>query len=156
MVDDDVDELQQDLRITRIECDEDFRRLLAERLNTRSGYSLREVKRLLTLWQFYFRVLDRTARLTGTASVTRACNLLLLAEIVTRWPAIQARLHRAVGDRRGLQILAAASADELEWARALAKLKLDRPAEAGACKALRDLLSTYDGRAVADLAAELL
>jgi hypothetical protein len=151
-----VDERQQDLRITKLECDERFRRLLTDRLDARPGCSLREIKRLLTLWQFYVRVLDRTSQAIGADAVSRACHLLLLAEIVTRWPAIQSRLHRSIDGRRGLDILAAAAHDDIQWGRSIAKLHLNTAQDASACRALRRVLNEHEGPAVAELAGRLL
>jgi hypothetical protein len=103
--------------------------------------------------------------------VARACHLVILAEIVTRWPALQ-RLHHSIDGKRGLQILAEAASDDARWQAALTTVGLSSPKEEKdedeekegqppathdqALSNLRTLLKEYDGCAVADLAAQLL
>jgi hypothetical protein len=133
-----------------------LRALLRERLLAQPDRSVRESKRLLTVWQFYIRVLDVVDPLTGAAAVDRARTLVVLAEIVTRWPALQHRLHATVDGRRGLRLLAESTSDDVAWGRAVARLGLDRPELATAGRHLRDLLATQDGPAIAALAVKLL
>jgi hypothetical protein len=131
--------------------------LIRQRLAAQPERSAREAKRLLNVWQLYQRVLDLVAPLSDDeAVIERACHLVILAEIVTRWPAMQRRLHRSVDGRSGLQILAAARDDDNEWANALTVTKLDAADYARAVENLRDLLRTYEGPTVADLAARVL
>lgn len=144
--------------------------LIRRRLAAQPQRSAREAKRLLNVWQLYQRLLDRTEPLRDDeALVTRACNLVILAELITRWPALQRRLHQPIGDRRGLQVLAAAAGDDLQWQSALTTVGLDSkssldaqqdqkpsPHHDPALGNLRALLNEHDGRAVADLAARLL
>ena len=132
-----------------------LRELVRERLLAQPERSVRDAKRLLTVWQFYFRVLDLVDPLTGQAAVDRGCRLVTLAEIITRWPAIQHLLHSTVDGHRGLQLLAEATGEHA-WTTAIAQTRLDHPAHATACRHLRDLLSRYDGREVAAIAARLL
>jgi hypothetical protein len=101
-------------------------------------------------------VLDVVDPLTGAAAVDRARMLVVLAEIVTRWPALQHRLHATVDGRRGLRLLAESTSDDVAWGRAVARLGLDRPELATAGRHLRDLLAAHDGPAIAALAAKLL
>jgi hypothetical protein len=131
--------------------------LIRQRLTAQPERSAREAKRLLNVWQLYQRVLDLVDPLShDDAVIERACHLVILAEIVTRWPAMQRRLHQSVDGRTGLQILAAASGDDDEWAKALKVTKLDAADYARAVENLRDLLHTYEGLTVADLAARVL
>jgi hypothetical protein len=90
--------------------------------------------------------------------ITRARNLVVLAEIITRWPALQRRLQAPVDggeDVRGLDRLAAAVPDDIAWARALRAVRLDGPADRFAVGRLRALLGRYDGVLVAELAREV-
>jgi WD40 repeat protein len=130
---------------------------IRQRLAAQPERSAREAKRLLNVWQLYQRVLDLVAPLShDEAVINRACNLVILAEIVTRWPAMQRRLHQSFGGRRGLQILAKASDDDSKWADALRATGLDAADYSRAAENLRDLLRKYEGLAVADLAARVL
>ena len=131
--------------------------LIRERLTAQPERSAREAKRLLNVWQLYQRVLDLVAPLSEDAAVIqRACHLVILAEIVTRWPAMQPRLHQSLDGQRGLQILAAACRDQGDWEKALNATGLDAKEYSGAVKNLRILLCKYEGVAVADLAALVL
>ena len=131
--------------------------LIRQRLTAQPERSAREAKRLLNVWQLYQRVLDLVAPLSDDeAVIERACHLVILAEIVTRWPAMQRRLHQSVDGRSGLQILAATCGDDNKWANALAVTKLDAADYARAAENLRDLLRIYEGPTVADLAARVL
>ena len=132
----------------------ELRELVVHRLRAQPFRSIREAKRLLNVWQLYARILEATAPLTEpAAAIARARELLLVAEIVTRWPALQRALHRRFGDRRGLQVLAGAADDDGGWRDALRQLGIE---DHGAATAnLRALLRGYDGVAIADLAARL-
>ena len=91
------------------------------------------------------------------AVIERACHLVILAEIVTRWPAMQPRLNQSWDGQRGLQILAAACGDDTKWKHALKEIGLDAPDYSPAVTNLQALLRQYEGaRAVADLAARVL
>jgi WD40 repeat protein len=130
------------------------RELLIDRLSAQHNRSIREAKRLINVWQFYARMLEVVDPLTEPyAAIARARHLIVLAEIVTRWPALQRHLHRHVDGRCGLQLLAASAADTGDWQEAATILGLsDQTALTG----LRTLLRDYEGRAVADLAARLM
>jgi hypothetical protein len=137
--------------------------LIEQRILAQHQRSAREAKRLLNVWQLYQRLLYRTAPMRDDdALVLRACRLLILAEIITRWPALQGQLHMPIQGRRGLQMLAAAADDDTRWSEAIAIVGLTRPdsGETGphdrALVDLRSLLSAYDGPSIADLAATVL
>ena len=131
--------------------------LMRERLTAQPDRSAREAKRLLNVWQLYQRVMDIVAPLRDDEEVVRrACQLVILAEIITRWPALQQQLNQPKGGQRGLQILAAACEDDNLWTIALKETGLERVQYAGAAASLRDLLRDYDGVAVASLAARVL
>jgi WD40 repeat protein len=131
--------------------------LIRQRLASQSERSAREAKRLLNVWQLYQRVMDLVAPLShDEAVIERACHLVILAEIVTRWPAMQHRLHQSLSGRRGLQILAAACEDDTDWANALKETGLDATNYSPAVENLRDLLRKSEGMTVADLAARVL
>jgi WD40 repeat protein len=131
--------------------------LIGQRLAAQPERSPREAKRLLNVWQLYQRLLDIIAPLRDDeAVVDRACNLVILAEIITRWPSLQPQLHQSCNGQRGLQILASACTDDLEWKNALAVVGLDRDEHVRAVANLRELLRTWNGPRVADLAAQVL
>jgi WD40 repeat protein len=131
--------------------------LIRQRLADQPERSAREAKRLLNVWQLYQRVLDLDAPLShDDAIIERACHLVILAEIVTRWPALQRRLHQSLDGRRGLQILATACDEDSKWADALTVTGLSAAEYSRAVENLRSLLRSYEGRAVADLAARVL
>ena len=141
-------------RIGALERQPEIITLIRQRLIAQPERSAREAKRLLNVWQLYQRVLDLVAPLShDDAVITRACHLVILAEIVTRWPAMQRRLHQSFDGQRGLQILAEVCDDDGKWADALIKLGLDATE---AAENLRDLLRKCEGTAVADLAARVL
>ena len=144
-------------RMGSLERQPEILALIQQRLTAQSERSAREAKRLLNVWQLYQRVLDLVAPLRDDeAVVVRACHLVILAEIVTRWPALQRQLHQSLDGRAGLQILAAASDDDTEWKDALTFVGLNTGEHARAIGNLRELLRAYDGVKVADLAAQVL
>jgi WD40 repeat protein len=131
--------------------------LLRARLAAQPQRSAREAKRLLNVWQFYQRLFDRLDPLNDDDDqVERACRIVVLAEIVTRWPALQRRLHQVREGKRILQLLAKAADDDAEWGHSLHRAGLHQPADTTAVADLRTLLRAYDGIAVADLAARAL
>ncbi|WP_199442328.1 P-loop NTPase fold protein [Umezawaea beigongshangensis] len=138
--------------VVAIERHPRVREHLHRRLAAQSEHSVREEKRLVTLWQFYLRVL---AVRDEDALVEQGCHLVALAEIVTRWPAYQQRLHARYDGERGLAVLVGAVGDDVAWSRALAKLGLTRADERAAAN-LRALLLDCDAHAVALLADRLL
>jgi hypothetical protein len=114
---------------------------MRQRLLARPDRSAREAKRLLNVWQLYQRVLDLVAPLShDEAVIERACHLVILAEIVTRWPAMQPRLNQSRDGQRGLQILAAACGDDSKWKHALKETGLDAPDYSSAVTNLQALL----------------
>jgi WD40 repeat protein len=133
------------------------RATLIRRLAAQPDRSLREAKRLINLWQLYARLSsppDPEAQ--PTAAIRHAEHLVLLAEIVTRWPALQRALHRRVDDRRGLRILADCARDDARWHGAVQQLDINPTTHHRALNNLRLLLQEHDGPAVAQLADRLL
>ena len=130
--------------------------LIVERLIGQHEPTIRESKRLLNVWQLYERVLSAVEPLPPSADLHRAQLLVLVAEIVTRWPALQRSLHRRVAGRSGLQNLAGAVDDDERWRQAVESLRLGASEHERALVNLRGLLQRYDGRAVADLASLVL
>ncbi|MFC0105135.1 P-loop NTPase fold protein [Kibdelosporangium aridum] len=130
-----------------LEHDEDIRKLLAERLKEQSGLSVRETKRILTIWQYYVRVL---IRLDPGNLAEHARHLVILAEIIARWPAAQRAVHRRFDGNHGLTLLASADGD-WEWAKAVRRVGLDHKCADG----IRALLDRYDGERVASVAERL-
>jgi hypothetical protein len=135
------------------------RELIAERFSAQPDRSVREAMRQLNLCQFYERVLAALA--DGPADdpsdeVGRSRHLVILAEIISRWPSLQRHLHRRREEGTGLQALASAAVDDRAWADAVHAVVPDAKAHGHALAALRDLLIRYEGREVAALAARLL
>ena len=131
--------------------------LMTQRLINQPERSAREAKRMLNVWQLYQRVLDLSKPMPNEEEVVqRACHLVILAEIVTRWPALQRQLHGSFNGVRGLQVLAEACYDDEKWTTALAIVGLDEKEHSKAVTTIRDLLREYDGIAVAGLAGQVL
>jgi len=132
--------------------------LITERLAAQPERSSREAKRLLNVWQFYQRLFDSLAPLRDDeAQVERACQLVILAEIITRWPAVQHQLHQTVDGRRVLQHLATAADYDSAWEKALSLVDYDPKVHAAALDNLRNLLRAHENpQALADLAARAL
>ena len=132
------------------------RELIAERFSAQPDRSVREAMRQLNLCQFYERVLAALAPDVASDEVDRSRHLVILAEIISRWPSLQRHLHRRRGERTGLQTLAEAAGDDQAWAGAVSAVVPDRSAHEHTLAALRELLIGYEGREVAALAARLL
>jgi len=133
--------------VAALEAHPRVRQRLADRLEAQPDLSVREAKRILTVWQFYVRVLDKLA--AGRVDVADARHLVVLAEIVARWPAWQRHLNRRQDDgRHPLDVLTEAADDDDRWQAATTALS-------GDTAPLRDLLRHYDGKAVAALADRL-
>ncbi|WP_158839616.1 P-loop NTPase fold protein [Saccharothrix deserti] len=143
--------------VTKLERHPLVRRRIQERLDAFPVPSARETKRLLTVWQFYLRVLSRGgAPVTGADEVRQARAAVLLAEIVVRWPAVLPDLFDIVDGEQGLTRLhGAADGDDVTWTRTAAKVGLDRVRDATAAKALRQLLLEDDSHLVTALARRL-
>ena len=86
----------------------------------------------------------------------RSRQLVILAEVVARWPALQRFLHRRTSARTGLQVLAAAAGSDEDWPRATAAVFGGQTGHDDALGTLRQVLRDHDGVGVADLAARLL
>ncbi|MCW2912114.1 MAG: hypothetical protein JWN52_182 [Actinomycetia bacterium] len=132
-----------------------IRARIQERLCARTNISIREAKRLLTIWQFYLRVLGHKERGADQLSVEQALHLVVLAEIIARWPAMQSHLRRPVDGVPGLQVLARNLSDDIAWASSRIRIGLDGEQHARACEGLRVLLHDYEGEAVAAIASQL-
>jgi hypothetical protein len=140
-----------------LEANPRVRELIGQRLAAQPDRSIREAKRLLNVWQFYARVLDLADPiLDPDVALARARSLVILSEVVTRWPALQRHLHRPVGDRRALQVLASAAGDDDLWDAARTAAGLGGLRYDAACNNLRHLLRNFGGVSVANLASRLL
>jgi hypothetical protein len=131
--------------------------LVQRRLAAQPDRSIREATRQLNVWEYYERVLAVTAPLEDPALARRRSEtLIILAEIITRWPALQRFLHRRTSSRTGLQVLAAAAADDNQWPPVARAVFPGQKTPDEALAALRQLLRDHDGAGVADLATRLL
>jgi KAP family P-loop domain len=141
----------------RLPPDADINALVQRRLAAQPDRSIREATRQLNVWEFYERVLAATDPMDDPGAVRkRSETLVILAEVITRWPALQRFLHRRTDSRTGLQLLAAAAADDNEWRHTARTVFAGRDIADEALPTLRQLLRDHDGMAVADLASQLL
>jgi WD40 repeat protein len=149
------------------------RELLTERLRAQPDRSVRETKRLVTAWVYYVRLLALTDPQPPAVSERRARDLVLLAEITSRWPALQRHLNLRLSGSHGLVELVASASDDEAWAGTLRRLGLGADGPGGArvaadgvgadrtdphraaCDSLRELARAYDLHPVAALAARL-
>jgi type I restriction enzyme M protein len=138
-----------------IERDPTVRGRLRERLAAQPDRSVREAKRLLTIWQFYVRLFQRTYPLPEPDSLRRAQDLVLVAEIIARWPAHLHVLRRPFPDRQipprpALHALVETAHDDHDWATTLAYLA-PALADPAINTELRALLRDYNGQHIASL-----
>ncbi|WP_439658013.1 P-loop NTPase fold protein [Lentzea sp. HUAS TT2] len=141
--------------VVALEHDAKVKERFAERLRAQPDLSVREAKRILTVWMFYVRVLDRLDPETGPEAVRRACHLVLLAEIVARWPASQRCLHRRVDGVHGLRALAGSVDDTVQWEIEVRKYELHGDRHRSFRKGVQQILKDYDGVRIAGLAEQL-
>jgi WD40 repeat protein len=135
----------------------DVRATLVRRLTAQPDRSLREAKRLINVWQLYARLSSRPdPGAQPTDAIKRAQHLIVLAEIVTRWPALQRPLHQRINNQRGLQILADCAENDEDWSNAVQQLNIHPGRHHDALNNLRSLLREHDGPAIARLADLLL
>jgi len=133
-----------------LERDPTIRTELRLRLAAQPDQSVRQAKRLITVWQFYVRLCARLRPVSGQEAITRACQLILVSEIVTRWPAILRDLARPVEGITAVQLLALAPDDNAGWMRTVREAGLQQRSSRE-LDGLRDLLSDRNGPAAADL-----
>lgn len=138
-----------------LEHDERVKERFAERLRAQPDLSVREAKRIVTVWMFYVRVLERISPEEGLTAVHRACHLVLLAEIVARWPASQRSLHRRIEGVHGLKALAEAVDDNVQWEIEVQKYELTGDRHKAFRNGVQKILSDYDGAEIAKLAEQL-
>lgn len=148
-------EIETASAVVALEHDEQVQARFAERLGAQPDLSVREAKRILTVWMFYVRVLDRLSPQTGAAAVRRACHLVLLAEIVARWPASQRCLHRRVNGVHGLRALAWVVDDSARWELEVRRFGLDGDRHRSFRSGVREILRGYDAEEIAKLAEQL-
>jgi WD40 repeat protein len=145
------------VEVASLESHARIKEFITQRLYAQPHRSIREAKRMLNVWQLYARVMDASDPVRGAGeALARGTRLVVLAEIVTRWPSLQECLHRRSRGVSGLQVLAAAADDEGEWAAAGRRVGIDgeRSVEFGGD--LHVLLRDGEGVAVAEMAAGLL
>ncbi|HXS62904.1 MAG TPA: P-loop NTPase fold protein, partial [Streptosporangiaceae bacterium] len=137
-----------------LEASPEVSALIEERLAAQPDLTIREAKRLVNVWQLYARLLDQVdPPLDSVSPVARGCHLVILAEIITRWPAVLLNRGRT---GRGLSWLASASQNDSDWQQCRIGLGLDESKYDSAVGNLRRLLLDYDGTSVAQLAELLL
>ncbi|MDX3659348.1 P-loop NTPase fold protein [Streptomyces sp. ID05-26A] len=141
--------------VMTLEHDEKVKQRFAERLAAQPDLSVREAKRIVTVWMFYVRVLSRIDGETGPAAVRRACHLVLLAEIVARWPASQRALHRRVEGVHALTALARATSDTVRWEIEVRRYGLSGDRHRSFREGVLAILRDYDGAEIAKLAEQL-
>ncbi|HEY0638328.1 MAG TPA: P-loop NTPase fold protein [Pseudonocardiaceae bacterium] len=142
-------------QLPTLERSPEVRRRLVDRLSDRTGLSGRETKRLLTTWQFLVRVAELVEPLSGPDAVGRARDLVLLAEVVVRWPAAQRALLGRHDGEPGLARLAKHVDDDVDWAVATREVGLHGEEHRRCRDELRKLLRTHPDVALGELAARL-
>jgi WD40 repeat protein len=123
---------------------------IRSRLDAQLDRSARQAKRLLTVWQFYVRVCQRTRPLDEDSAIPRACALVLVAEILTRWPAWLRQLTGTIHGISGVQLLATHTGNDSAWQQALTAVGLEA-SNGLAIRGLRELLGSVHGHSAADL-----
>ncbi|WP_406334949.1 P-loop NTPase fold protein [Streptomyces sp. NBC_00203] len=146
---------EPDIRARALETNPAVRALIQQRLYDQPDLSIRETKRLLTIWQFYLRVVGHKERGADQLDVEHALQLVVLAEIAARWPALQSHLRRPVDGRPGLHWLALAGQEKEAWVEARRRTALQDERYNHACDALRALLRKHDGEQLAAMAERL-
>jgi hypothetical protein len=131
------------------EADPVIRDHLRALMRLRPHQSVRETKRLLTLWGFYLRLLHELLPEDRTSSAQLGRDVLTLAEILSRWPALVPELGPASSPESGLRELIetaksnTAFAEVSPWQETLRRLGLDGDEFHASCKNLRELLHLY-------------
>ena len=147
--------------LVALEGDPTVQEHLRQLVMLRPRQTMRETKRLLTLWGFYVGLLRIVMPVSATANALGACHALTLAEIIRRWPALVPALTRTGDGPSGLNVLIKAAHDQDDsqssnWSEALARLGLSQPEYASATANLHELLLKYGNETVADFADCLL
>jgi WD40 repeat protein len=140
-----------------LEGDPAVRAHLQSIMRLRDTRSMREIKRLITLWAFYVRLLKRHLSRDALNNSQAACDAMTLAEIICRWPAFTPALTRTfTADRIGLSLVSrAAQATDEVWSQTLIDIGLhqEKPDE---LDAFRDLLREHGNDRVVEYAYYLL
>jgi KAP-like P-loop domain-containing protein len=137
---------------TILEKHPDVVAFIRSRLLVQPDRSARESKRILSVWQFLVRVVERINPLGGTEAVNRAKNLVILAEIVCRWPAVQRVLaHPTHSGNRTLAALAASADDDSAWVAAVSEAGLGSSRYAGNVDGLRGVLRNCNTQEIVQL-----
>ncbi|MEV6968288.1 P-loop NTPase fold protein [Hamadaea sp. NPDC051192] len=145
----------QQARDRFLEGDPAIQTHLQELMRLRPRQTMRETKRLLTLWGFYVRVLQRRLGSEALATTQAACDVMTLAEIVARWPAFVPALTRVFDkDRTGLS-RAFHAAGTAEWTTVETDLRLTEFPDAE-LHGLRQLLREKANHRVIEYAYYLL
>jgi len=144
-------------RPSLLERHPEVREVLRHRLTASNGFSGRETKRFLTLWQFYLRVtINSLPDMTLSNGVLLARRLVFASEIIMRWPAYLRQLCKAIDGKPALILLAENIDSDLGWMSILGKIGLDKPASSSIAKNLRSLLHCYDSKEIAVLTMRLI
>jgi len=144
-------------RPSLLERHPEVREVLRHRLAASNGFSGRETKRFLTLWQFYLRVtINSLPDMTLSNGVLLARRLVFASEIIMRWPAYLRQLCKAIDGKPALILLAENVDSDLGWMPILGKIGLDKPASSSIAKNLRSLLHCYDSKEIAVLTMRLI
>ena len=146
-----------------LEAEPAVRERLLQLASLRHQSSVRETKRLITQWVYYMRLLHRQGLLSVNGIVQEACDVLVLAEVIRRWPFLvpefgQVRDGESV--LRSLVRVAVSTEDRPGsaklWRQALAAAGLDHERYATATANLRILLIRYGSPRLGEFADALL
>jgi hypothetical protein len=142
---------------TLLELHGEVRKILNTRLAGGNGFSGRETKRFLSVWQFYLRVAINTLPdMTLANGVDLAKNLVYACEIIVRWPAYITLLCTPIGGTPALKALSSNVDDDFLWDSTLAKIGNGRSIPTSATNDLRRLLRCAEAEEVADLTVRLV
>jgi hypothetical protein len=128
----------------------------------RPRQTMRDTKQLLTLWGFYLRLVPLLQHPSAVQDTQAACDVMTLAEIVRRWPALIRYLGRAGDGPSGLRALISAVADDgrapqgPRWENAVEVLGLAPLAAGPALANLHGFLAAHGNENVAEFADAIL
>ncbi|MGH3830176.1 MAG: P-loop NTPase fold protein [Pseudonocardiaceae bacterium] len=131
-----------------LERNPDVRSVFQDVIAGLPDWNAREVKRLVNTWQYCARVIERRQPAEGDEAIERAKNLVILSEILTRWPAYVRTFGRRIDGFLGMHALAAAAVNNSRWNEVVHKLGLQSVAD---LEELRGVLRKQGGLVAANL-----
>jgi hypothetical protein len=135
----------------------EVREVLGSRLAEANGFSGRETKRFLSVWQFYLRVAINTLPdMNLQNGIKLASDLVFACEIIVRWPAHISHLCREVDGEPLVRKLATVVNNDFLWASTLGKASRIGSVPDSTARDLRSLLRSAPSVEVAELTLRLV